>query len=151
MKSLDTDLMPRPSADDSSFILHPSSFQAARAYWYSLINYEHRAPVAADLRLDPMRRLLARLGDPHRNLRIVHVAGTKGKGSTSAMLASILGRAGYRTGLFTSPHLCRVEERIQVAGQPITPQELVILLEDVRAILAGSHGLEPTFFEVATA
>ena len=67
-----------------------------------------------------MRTLLARLGNPHQRLRIVHVAGSKGKGSTAAMLAAILRQAGYRTGLFTSPHLCRVEERFQVDGQPIT-------------------------------
>ena len=53
-------------------------------------------------------------------LRIVHVAGSKGKGSTAAMLAAVLRRAGYRTGLFTSPHLCRVEERFQVDGAPVT-------------------------------
>src|SRR5437763_6087390 len=103
----------------------------ARAYWYGLINYEHRSPVAADLRLEPMRRLLDRLGNPQRTLRIVHVAGTKGKGSTSAMLAAIFRRAGYRTGLFTSPHLCRVEERFQVDGQPISDDELTTLLLDV--------------------
>ena len=89
----------------------------ARAWWYGLINFEQRTPAAADLKLDHMRTLLARLGDPHRRLRIVHVAGSKGKGSTSAMLASILRQAGYRTGLFTSPHLCRVEERLP-GGRP---------------------------------
>ena len=100
-----------------------------------------------------MRALLARLGDPHRRLRIVHVAGSKGKGSTAAMLAAVLRRAGYRTGLFTSPHLCRFEERFQVDGRPITPDELAALLSDVRdgrrAPAAGRR--TPTFFEVATA
>src|SRR5579872_4520618 len=106
--------------------------QAARAFWYGLINYEQRAPTAADLKLDRMRTLLARLGNPQRRLRILHVAGSKGKGSTSAMLASVLRHAGYRTGLFTSPHLCRVEERFQVDGCPISGPELTALLSEVR-------------------
>jgi dihydrofolate synthase / folylpolyglutamate synthase len=136
-----------------------------RAFWYGLINYEQRTPAAADLSLDRMRALLARLGDPQRRLRIVHVAGSKGKGSTSAMLAAALQSSGYRTGLFTSPHLCRVEERFQVDGRPITPAELTVLLREVRDCVRGEEmetgPLEsrvlspflppPTFFEVATA
>jgi dihydrofolate synthase/folylpolyglutamate synthase len=126
----------------------------ARAWWYGLINFEQRTPAADDLKLDHMRTLLARLGDPHRRLRIVHVAGSKGKGSTSAMLASIFREAGYRTGLFTSPHLCRVEERFQVDGQPITMAELTALLDEVRRAVemeSRNSGVPFTFFEVATA
>jgi dihydrofolate synthase/folylpolyglutamate synthase len=122
------------------------------AYWFSLINYEQRSPLPGDLKLDRMRALLARLGDPHRRLRIVHVAGSKGKGSTSALLASVLRQAGYRVGLFTSPHLVRVEERFQVDGQSISLPELAILLEEIRQVLEGRlPDLRPTFFEVATA
>src|SRR5262245_14864700 len=109
-----------------------SAFQEARDFWYSLINYEQRSATPAELKLDRMRGLLAWLGNPHERLRIIHVAGSKGKGSTSAMLAAVLQRAGYRTGLFTSPHLCRVEERFQVDGRPITSDELTILLGEVR-------------------
>jgi dihydrofolate synthase/folylpolyglutamate synthase len=130
------------------------SLDEARAFWYGLINYEQRPPVPGDFKLDRMRRLLARLGDPHRRLRLVHVAGSKGKGSTSAMLAAVLRQAGHRTGLFTSPHLCAVEERFQVDGQPITPDELTTLLDEVHACIhAGRRGLGGplTFFEVATA
>jgi dihydrofolate synthase/folylpolyglutamate synthase len=127
------------------------SYDDALAFWYGRINYEQRSPKPDDLKLDHMRALMRRFGDPQDRLRIVHVAGSKGKGSTSAMLAAVLGRAGYRTGLFTSPHLSRVEERIQVEGQPISPAELAALLGDVRDALAGEPGLEPTFFEVATA
>ncbi len=125
----------------------PLGPEQIRAYWYDLTNYEQRTPTPNDLKLDRMRRLLDRLGDPHRRLRIVHVAGTKGKGSIAAMLSAILRRAGYRTGLFTSPHLCRVEERFQVDGRPIGDDELTVLLNEVRD--AGEDGL--TFFEVATA
>jgi dihydrofolate synthase/folylpolyglutamate synthase len=122
-------------------------------WWYGLINFEQRTPCADDLKLDHMRALLARLGDPHRRLRIVHVAGSKGKGSTSAMLAAILRQAGYRTGLFTSPHLCRVEERFQVDEQPIGRVELMALLDEIRwaSGVASAPRVPYTFFEAATA
>ena len=127
------------------------SQEQSRAFWYSLINYEQRTPAADDLKLDRMRALLARLGNPQNRLRILHIAGTKGKGSTSAMLASVLRRAGCRTGLFTSPHLCRVEERFQVDGAPITAGELTALLNDVRRAVEGVPHPAITFFEAATA
>jgi dihydrofolate synthase/folylpolyglutamate synthase len=127
------------------------SYDDALAFWYGRINYEHRSPGPGDLKLDRMRALMRLLGDPQDRLRIVHIAGSKGKGSTAAMLAAVLGRAGYRTGLFTSPHLTRVEERIQVDGQPVSREELTALLGDVRQALGRARGLEPTFFEVATA
>jgi dihydrofolate synthase/folylpolyglutamate synthase len=133
----------------------PSARQAydqALAFWFGLVNYEQRTPLPGDLKLDRMRELLHRLGDPQRRLRIVHVAGSKGKGSTAAVLAAVLRRAGYRTGLFTSPHLCRVEERIRVDGTPVGGGELTALLNEVRAAVeAGGQPLAPTFFEVATA
>src|SRR5579884_120224 len=140
---------------DHSLASPPSlSPEQARAWWYGLINFEQRMPRADDLKLEHMRRLLARLGNPHQRLRIIHVAGSKGKGSTAAMLASILQRAGYRTGLFTSPHLCRVEERFQVDGQAITSTELTTLLDEIRRCAEDegqSGGVPYTFFEVATA
>jgi dihydrofolate synthase/folylpolyglutamate synthase len=130
-----------------------SRYDEALAFWHGRINYEVVQPGPDDLRLDRMRELMCRLGNPHERLRIVHVAGSKGKGSTSAMLAAILGNAGYRTGLFTSPHLCRVEERFQIAGVPITADELTAALLDVEAATRQGSGppLLPTFFEVATA
>jgi dihydrofolate synthase/folylpolyglutamate synthase len=126
------------------------TYDEALAYWYSRVNYEQKTPQAGDFKLDRMRALMRFLGDPHERLRIVHVAGSKGKGSTSAMLAAILRHAGYRVGLFTSPHLVRVEERMQVDGVSVTPDELSVLLGDVRAAVEAGR-LEPTFFEVATA
>ena len=126
------------------------TYDDALAFWYGRVNYERKSPQPGDLKLDRMRALLRCLGDPHEKLRTVHVAGSKGKGSTSAMLAAILQQAGYRTGLFTSPHLVRVEERVQVDGVPVTRDELAALMTDVRAAVEAGR-LAPTFFEVATA
>src|SRR5262245_13530162 len=132
------------------------TYDEAIDFWYSRVNYEHSSPKPSDLNLDRMRSLLTLLGEPQRGLRIVHVAGSKGKGSTSAMLASVLRRAGYRTGLFTSPHLERVAERIQVDGEPISHSELAALMAQVRDAAARVDARAPgeqavTFFEVATA
>src|SRR5204863_2493822 len=113
------------------------TYDQALAFWYSLVNFEQRTPQPDDLKLDRMRGLLARLGNPQDRLRILHVAGSKGKGSTSAMLAAILQRAGFRTGLFTSPHLCSVEERFQVDGASITRAELTTLLNEVRSAVGS--------------
>jgi dihydrofolate synthase / folylpolyglutamate synthase len=133
------------------------TYEQAIDFWFARVNYEQRSPKPSDLKLDRMRTLLNHLGNPQDRLRIVHVAGSKGKGSTAAMLANILRRGGYRTGLFTSPHLCHVEERIQVDGLPITADELAAVMDAVRpAVLAMDAGRPPdsavvTFFEVATA
>lgn len=127
------------------------TYEQALAFWFAHVNYEQRAPTAADLVLDRMRSLLHRLGDPHRRLRLLHIAGSKGKGSTSALLAAILRRAGYRTGLFTSPHLVHIEERFQVNGVPIGRDELTQLLADVKAATEAAPRPAPTFFEICTA
>ena len=79
--------------------------------------------------LERVRALLFALGEPQKALKFVHIAGSNGKGSSSAMLASVLRAAGYRTGLFTSPHLVRMNERMQVDGVEITDAELSELAE----------------------
>ena len=131
------------------------TYEQAIQFWFGRVNFEQRIPRRSDLQLDRMLALLAALGNPQEQLRIVHVAGSKGKGSTSAMLANILCRAGYRTGLFTSPHLCRVEERIQIDGVPIPGDRLAALMEEVepavRAVDAAFGVGVVSFFEVATA
>ena len=131
-------------------------YSQALAFLYDRVNFEHRSPNPSDLKLDRMLALLRRLGDPHRRLRVIHIAGSKGKGSASAMLAGILQQAGYQTGLFTSPHLGRIEERIQVAGQPITPEDLTGLVEELAPAVRDfdrrlPEGKRPTFFELITA
>jgi dihydrofolate synthase/folylpolyglutamate synthase len=125
------------------------TYDEALAFWYGRVNYEHKTPLAGDFKLDRMRTLMRLLGDPQKQLRIIHVAGSKGKGSTAAMLAAVLRSAGYHAGLFTSPHLVHVEERIQVDGEPISKAELATLLEEVRAGV-NRERLDPTFFEIAT-
>ena len=83
--------------------------------------------------LERTRALLAALGNPEKALKFVHITGSNGKGSTAAMLASVLTAAGYRTGLFTSPHLYRFNERFQVNGAPIPGAALDRLAERVLA------------------
>lgn len=100
--------------------------------------------------LSRTRTLLAALGDPHKKLCFVHVAGTNGKGSTAAMLASCLQAAGYRVGLYTSPFINRFNERIQVNGEQIPDDALVRLVERVRPA-ADAMADVPTEFEIITA
>ena len=106
--------------------------------------------------LGHMRTLMAALGNPERNFATVLVAGTNGKGSTSSTLASILTRAGYKTGLYTSPHLSRVNERIQVDGAQISDDDFAALFSHVEEIAStlvrdGRLPALPSFFETLTA
>lgn len=87
-------------------------------------------------------------GHPHRNFRTIHVAGTNGKGSCSHTLAAILQEAGYRTGLYTSPHLVDFRERIRVNGQPIPEEYVIRFVEEERSFF---EPLSPSFFELTTA
>ncbi len=101
--------------------------------------------------LETPRRLAALAGNPEQNLRFIHVAGTNGKGSVCAMLESVLRAAGYRVGLYTSPHLVSFCERIQVNRQMIAPDSVARLTDELRS-LCGQFSQEehPTFFEVVT-
>lgn len=101
------------------------------------------------LGLETMRALLAPLGNPHRAFRSLHIAGTNGKGSTAALVAAILRAAGYRVGLYTSPHLVDFRERIRIDGEEISDSALATLTARVRD--AVPPGLNPTFFECTTA
>jgi dihydrofolate synthase/folylpolyglutamate synthase len=103
-----------------------------------------------DLKLDRVAAALAVLGDPQRKLRCFHVAGTNGKGSVATYLASALGAAGYRVGMYTSPHLVELTERIQVDGQEIARDEVVALSDEIRRRVLES-GIGLTYFEVLTA
>lgn len=100
--------------------------------------------------LSRTRELLRQMGDPQKKLRFVHVAGTNGKGSTCAMLESILRHAGYRTGLYTSPYISRFHERMQVDGDPISDEMLCTVTEFVQPF-ADAMQDSPTEFELVTA
>src|SRR5438105_6900632 len=129
------------------------TYDEALAFWYDRIDFERRAAQPGDLKLDRMRALLARLGDPQDAFGVVHVAGSKGKGSTAAMLESVLRHAGHRTGLFTSPHLVDVRERIQVDAEMIGRDEVAALMAEIRPHVEAMEreGQPPTFFEVGPA
>lgn len=131
------------------------AYQAALDYLYSFINYENKMPPSpehARFNLDRMRWLLGELGDPQLEFPSVVVAGTKGKGSTCAFLESILRAAGYRTGLFSSPHLHSWRERVQVDRALISQSDVAAYVERLKPVVAllGQHGA-PTVFELATA
>ena len=97
--------------------------------------------------LERVVELLRRMGNPERQLKYVHIAGTNGKGSTAAMTASILRKAGYRTGLYTSPHIYRFHERIRVDGVDISDEDLAQITDYVRPLAQGMED-HPTEFEL---
>jgi len=130
-------------------------FLAAVNYILSFADYERmpRSAIVFDVRR--IERLLKRLGGPQNAAKSVHVAGTKGKGSTAAMIASILTQSGYCTGLYTSPHLLSIRERIQVDGQQISEDEFAGLTElmkpEIETVNAEGEFGELTTYEILTA
>ena len=132
-----------------------SSYQAAVEHLYAL-GHELASVPSHRFDLAHMRALLAALGNPERRFSSVLIAGTNGKGSTAAMLASILCAAGHRTGLYTSPHLLRVNQRIRVGGSEISDAQFGTihdLVEEAadRLVAAGELPWHPSFFEMLTA
>jgi dihydrofolate synthase / folylpolyglutamate synthase len=128
------------------------SYQAALDYLYSYVDYS----LVRNFRYNPgqfelgrMHQLLDALGQPHRQYPIIHVAGTKGKGSVSVLCAGALQATGYTTGLYTSPHLEDFTERIQINRLPISQSALVELVEFIKPMIAAIPKL--TFFEITTA
>jgi dihydrofolate synthase/folylpolyglutamate synthase len=121
-------------------------------YLYSFVDYslKHASELAkAEFNLDRMRALMVELGNPQDQYLIIHVAGTKGKGSVSALCASALSAAGYKTGLYTSPHLQDYAERIQVNGKPIPHADLSALVDEIKPAVGRVPYL--TTFEITTA
>ena len=129
-----------------------TQYNKALDYLYSFVDYslKHSSELAkAEFNLDRMFALLEELGNPHTKYPIIHVAGTKGKGSVSALCASALQAAGYQVGLYTSPHLLDYVERIQVNGEPISHQQMISLVEEIKPAVSKVPKL--TTFEITTA
>jgi dihydrofolate synthase/folylpolyglutamate synthase len=129
-----------------------NAYNQALDYLYSFVDYSLKKSselAKADFNLERMRALMALLGNPEQKYPILHVAGTKGKGSTSALMASALTAAGYKTGLYISPHLQDYVERIQVDGEPISHLQLIELVKFVKPHVAAVPKL--TTFEITTA
>jgi dihydrofolate synthase / folylpolyglutamate synthase len=130
-----------------------NSYSKALRFIASLADYEKQRIVrytSVNFDLDRMRTLLKKLGNPHEQFRSVHVAGTKGKGSTCAMVASMVQAAGYKTGLYTSPHLIDIRERFQINGEMISQADFVRLVRLVEPIVMRMRPT-PTCFDVLTA
>ncbi len=123
-------------------------------YLMRFVNFEKGQ--ATEFKLDRMRLLASRLGDPQLGRLTIHVAGSKGKGSVSAMCAAILEESGLRTGLYTSPHLLRWKERIAYASREMEESSLLRAMEEILPLVEGKAaqdfpgGEEPTFFELST-
>src|SRR5437667_4763386 len=134
------------------------NFQESVRYLLSL-GRELAAPTqaaAAKFNLENISILAESLGQPERKYPSAHIAGTNGKGSTAAFLEAILREAGYRTGLYTSPHLERINERIRLDGEPIPDEAFAEAFTRIRELIEklladGSLRAHPTFFECVTA
>lgn len=130
-----------------------NGYGAAVRYLLERTDFERMRTVRYNeqtFKLDRMQQLLAKLGNPHQQIRTVHVAGTNGKGSTVSMIASMLQACGYTVGVYTSPHLVELRDRIVINGQAI---DKAAFAEGVKAAAKAAEkaGVDPTFFEIVTA
>ena len=145
---------PEPKVTPGGY--HPgvgSAFSKALRYLDTLTDFERLRIVrynSNNFDLERMRLLLKKLGNPHDSFKSIHVAGTKGKGSTCAMIASMLQACGYKVGLYTSPHLVDIRERIAVNGELISHADFARLIRNVEPIAAKMKPM-PTYFDVLTA
>ena len=125
------------------------SNSSSQAYHECLDRIYRLGRFGIKLELDTIAGILNLLNNPQKNYRIVHVAGTNGKGSVATYIASVLRQAGFRTGLYTSPHLVSFNERISINGHPVSDDEVVQAYNAVNAVDLGKR--KATFFEIATA
>ncbi len=129
-----------------------TAYQSTLDYLYSFVDYSlTRSLRYSEEKFDlgRMHKLVEWLGSPHRKFPVVHVAGTKGKGSTSAMIAGVLQDAGYKVGLYTSPHMIDFTERIQIDRVPVSHEDLVCLVDKLKPAVEQIEQL--TTFELTTA
>ena len=138
------------------------TFADAQAYLYGRFDFERTmvANPSRPFKLDRMLELSNRLGAPHQPIKAIHIAGTKGKGSTAVMTATVLTKAGYKTGLFTSPHLENLRQRFQINGELCSEEEFIQLVNQLIPVVTQmdlesenhpDRDLKPTFFELTTA
>lgn len=132
-------------------------YKAALAYIEQFIDYERSPDFSRQARfynLNRISQLLDLLGNPHDRLKVIHVAGSKGKGSTAAIIASVLTHAGYKTGLFTSPHLITPRERCRIDGKLISEAEVAFYIDKLKPAIetvSASEFGRVSFFEIYTA
>ena len=134
------------------------NYESALAYINTFINFEKSPDFSRQARLYNLNRislLLERLGNPHRNLTVIHIAGSKGKGSTAALIASILTHGGYRTGLFSQPHLITPRERCRIDSRLISEKAFAHYIDRMKPSIETVAGMEAigtvSFFEIYTA
>jgi dihydrofolate synthase / folylpolyglutamate synthase len=131
------------------------SYQEALKYLFEKTNYETEKALRYNVttfNLDRMEKLLSLLGNPHKKLRTIHIAGTKGKGSTATMLAKMLEANDYKVGLYTSPHVLSLHERIAVNSEMINEPEMLDLMNRAYVPIEKMGKTDtPTFFEILTA
>lgn len=132
---------PSPYAKAVSFLMSHTDYERMRVVRYNTSTFN----------LDRMRTLLKHLGNPQLKFKTVHVAGTKGKGSTCHMIATMLQHGGLKTGLYTSPHLLDIRERIKLNGEMISQQDMVDYVKKIEPVLKKMGADRPTFFEIFTA
>ena len=129
------------------------NYRAALNFLKSKTNYENMVRVgynSSNFNISRMLRILSRLGNPHRACKTVHIAGTKGKGSTAHMVAAMLRKSGYRTGLYTSPHFLDLRERISVDNRLVTESEFARLIAKIAPVAGKLAKDKPTFFDLMT-
>lgn len=150
----------KPSSASVSKVKRPTrafrTYQQAMQYLFDKTDYERQQKLRYNVTtfdLDRMNGLLKALGNPHKKTRSVHIAGTKGKGSTAAMLAKMIEANGYRVGLYTSPHVVTLHERITVDSEMITNKAMLGLMNRVHPVIEKFIKKDdaPTFFEIMTA
>lgn len=144
----------RPSTRPDSGSGAIRTFAAAMKFLNSQTNYEKMLRVGynhSNFNLSRMGKILDAVGNPQRKLKCLHVAGTKGKGSTCYMLAAMLQNCGYRTGLYVSPHVVDIRERIQINSEMISEAEFAKLIGKLAPIVKRLEAAKPTFFEIMTA
>ncbi len=130
------------------------TYRSALSFINSVTDYEKQSRVGynhTNFSLSRMNRLLKAVGNPHKKIKAVHIAGTKGKGSTATMLANMLQGCGYAVGLYTSPHLVDIRERITVNGQLIPEARMTRIIAKIATVVKRMTKDPPTFFEIMTA